>query len=35
MSRRTPPQLRLEQIRGVSRALARQPCGIHSWNGGD
>ena len=25
MSRRTPPQLRLEQIRGVSRALARQP----------
>ena len=25
VSRRTPPQLRLEQIRGVSRALARQP----------
>lgn len=25
LSRRTPPQLRLEQIRGVSRFLARQP----------
>ena len=25
ISRRTPPQLRLEQIRGVSRFLARQP----------
>ena len=25
VSRRTPPQLRLEQIRGVSHALARQP----------
>ena len=25
VNRRTPPQLRLEQIRGVSRALARQP----------